>query len=118
MVDCVSAGCKLALTTFPNDKVGIKKMLAANGRLPTMCAAAAAYVTGRNGSVRKVEAVIKSGECYSLDKLQITGSDLLAMGISGITVGRVLGKLLNHVIEYPEDNQRGILANIARQIEL
>lgn len=117
-VDCVSSGCKLALTTFPSDKIGIKKLLAQNGRLTTLCAAAAAYVTGKNGSVRKVEAVLKSGECYSLDKLQITGSDLLSLGISGITVGRVLNLLLEHVIEYPDDNNRDILITIAKQMDL
>ena len=111
-------GCKLALTTFPSDKIRIKKLLAQNGRLTTLCAAAAAYVTGKNGSVRKVEAVLKSGECYSLDKLQITGSDLLSLGISGITVGRVLNLLLEHVIEYPDDNNRDILITIAKQMDL
>lgn len=49
----------------------------------------------------------KRGECVSLKELQVTGSDLIAAGMTpGKEIGETLNRLLELVIEDPEQNQK------------
>ena len=62
-----------------------------------------------------VDEIIASGECYSLGKLAITGSDLIALGHPpGHEIGEMLDMLLGHVINCPEDNSREALLKLLR----
>jgi tRNA nucleotidyltransferase (CCA-adding enzyme) len=49
-------------------------------------------------------------------ELAITGSDLLAIGVSGPGVGRMLTQLLNRVLEEPSLNTRDALLALARKM--
>ena len=63
-------------------------------------------------SAPALRAVTESGECFSLDTLSVTGSDLLALGYRGEAVGKALEALLDHVMDVPSDNEKGRLLSL------
>ena len=62
-------------------------------------------------NVRKVyEQILNNQDCLSLKELAVCGKDLIESGIKpGKELGELLQKLLEHVLEVPEDNQKEIL---------
>lgn len=51
--------------------------------------------------------ILAQGQCVSLKTLAVTGKDLIQAGMKpGKEMGTVLEELLQHVLEYPEDNQK------------
>jgi tRNA nucleotidyltransferase (CCA-adding enzyme) len=59
----------------------------------------------------------RDGECVSLKTLAVNGRDLMEHGVqSGKNMGQVLNRLLEHVLEKPEDNQKEILLNLLGEI--
>ncbi len=53
--------------------------------------------------------IIKNGEPYKISHLDIKGEDLMNMGISGSNIGITLERLLDFVIQSPEENRCDIL---------
>ena len=94
----------------------IKKLLSGYGIAAVRCAAAAQDIlcgTTGNSWLKSVEEVIRSGECFLLSDLAVSGSDLISLGhASGPGLGRTLSALLDHVIQHPEDNTREALLKI------
>lgn len=109
-----SAGCALALEGRIKTALEWKKRLAEKGEAVCLCAAAAIKAVYGGDDIRLLRRVIRSGECYSLKELKITGDDLTALGYSGRDLGRALEALLAHVIEYPQDNDRELLLRLAK----
>ena len=64
---------------------------------------------------RRLRAVLRSGECWSLASLAITGGELAALGYAGRELGEELLRLLEHVIDCPEDNRPEILCKLASE---
>lgn len=64
---------------------------------------------------RRLRAVLRSGECWSLASLAITGGELAAVGYAGRELGEELRRLLEHVIDCPEDNRPEILCKLASE---
>ena len=61
------------------------------------------------------EALLRTGACYQLSQLAISGEDLLRLGISrGKTVGRILNALLELVMEGDLPNQAEVLLDAAK----
>lgn len=58
---------------------------------------------------RGLSRTLRSGECWSLSGLALSGEDVRALGFSGPQVGRRLALALDHVIDHPEDNRKDIL---------
>lgn len=57
--------------------------------------------------------IVAEKECTSLKMLAVTGRDLIAAGMQpGRELGEVLNRLLEHVLEYPEDNQKKVLIEL------
>lgn len=52
--------------------------------------------------------------CVSLQQLAINGNDLLNLGMHGQAIGQTLHQLLQHVLEYPEDNEKQTLLALAQ----
>lgn len=51
--------------------------------------------------------ILEAGDCLDIRSLAVTGKDLIALGMKpGKEIGLVLNQLLQHVLEYPEDNTR------------
>lgn len=66
---------------------------------------------------KELKAVLKSGECFSLKHLAVTGDDLLSLGLKGPDLGEMLKFLLEYVMEYPDNNKREILLELAKYSE-
>lgn len=63
--------------------------------------------------------ILRRGQCVSLKTLAVTGSDLIADGRRpGRELGALLQKLLEHVLEVPEDNQKEILLNLSKTLSI
>lgn len=61
------------------------------------------------------EQIIAEGQCVILSDLAINGGDLLAMGIRGKEIGKILREALDLVIEHPEKNDHDALLAFARE---
>ena len=61
--------------------------------------------------------MLKSGECFSLRHLAVSGDDLLALGIQGKELGDTLRFLLDYVMEYPGNNRRELLLSLVSRGE-
>ncbi len=66
---------------------------------------------------KALKAVLKSGECYSLQNLAVSGEDLMKQGLKGKDIGDMLNFLLEYVIDHPQMNQRDILLSFASATE-
>jgi len=120
----------LSIPKFPDGRTGVKRLFSKYGVDAVRYAAAIQDVVKRGSSsaaqsepresssstsLARIDDIIASGECFSLSKLAISGSDLIAIGYSpGHRLGEMLDILLNHVLENPEDNTREKLLEIAR----
>ena len=68
-------------------------------------------------SAKALRAVLRSGECFSLKHLAVTGDDLLGLGLRGRDLGEMLNFLLEYVMEYPDNNRRELLLSLAAGTE-
>ena len=60
--------------------------------------------------------ILEQNQCVSLKTMQISGDDLLAIGIpAGRQIGRILQALLEDVLENPEHNNYPYLLEAAKQ---
>lgn len=107
-----ASGVKAALYAPPEDRNAWKRLLADSGADAAACAAAALDALRPAGIVKALRALQESGECCSMQQLAVRGRDLTALGLQGEAVGAVLRRLLEHVIEHPEDNQKEILLKL------
>ncbi len=65
-----------------------------------------------------LRAVLSSGECWCLSSLAVGGEELRALGYSGRELGEALARLLEHVIDRPQDNKREVLCELAKERKL
>jgi len=106
----------LAIDGIPEDGIGIKTLFAKYGVDAVRCAAGARDTLEGGSALKRVGELIACGECFSLNKLAVTGSDLIAIGHPpGRELGLSLDSLLSHVIEHPGDNAREALLEMAKQ---
>ena len=77
------------------------------------CAADVSDALYGGQSRKALRAVLRSGECFSLKHLAVSGDDLLALGLRGREIGDMLQFLLDYVMEFPENNQRELLLTLA-----
>lgn len=111
--NCSSA---LSIKEFPDDHVGIKRLLAKYGTDVVRCAAAARVALRDSSALMNTHEVIAGGECFSLSALAVSGRDLISSGCpAGREIGETLAVLLDHVIENPKDNTRGALMKIIEE---
>ena len=69
----------------------------------------------RTGEI--LDEIQADGDCLTLKELKIGGKDLISMGMPpGKEIGSVLNKLLDWVLDHPEDNQREILMKMAEEL--
>lgn len=101
----------------PTDSLGWKKLLNRFGVDTVTCAVQAYAVIMGVDLEKELKAVLKSGECFSLKHLAVTGDDLLSLGLKGPELGEMLKFLLEYVMEYPDNNKREILLELAKYSE-
>lgn len=66
---------------------------------------------------RCFEEIIAEKECFSLKQLEISGYDLIALGIKGRKIGKILEKLLSLVIDEKLENNKTELINKAVELK-
>ena len=98
-LDAASAG----RCAVPSDELGWKLLLAEYGLDKGRIVAALERKT------ELVDKIISSGQCLSLRQLAVTGADFPML--KGPALGVHLNKLLRHVLEHPQDNQKEIRKN-------
>lgn len=65
---------------------------------------------------QQIEEILVSEEALTMKELALTGKDLIAMGYPpGPVIGQIKRFLLEHVLQYPQDNQKERLAEIVRK---
>ncbi|MBQ7370482.1 MAG: HD domain-containing protein, partial [Blautia sp.] len=66
-----------------------------------------------DGVERCYQEILEAKDCVSLRTLAVSGKDLIAAGYRpGKELGSTLQRLLEHVLEHPEDNQKEILLRL------
>ena len=66
---------------------------------------------------QQTEHILSSGEAYRVDMLDISGGDLMNIGITGADISKTLNILLDRVIDSPELNLKEKLLTLAKQID-
>lgn len=94
------------LWNIPYSRQGCKRLIAEYGSDVAAC-----YAKGK-GQFNDYESILASGECVELSQLAVSGSDI---PFSGPLVGKTLSKMLNYVLEHPEENKKDLL--LARFLE-
>lgn len=113
---CCTAG-ELLSGPQPRGAVEWKRCLRDKG-VDAVSLAAAVYDAFPGGSCRReLKAVLKSGDCFSMKHLAVTGDDLLALGLEGRELGNMLDFLLDYVIEFPQFNRRELLLSLVSGTE-
>ena len=75
-------------------------------------------LTDAQGLIDRCAQIRTRGDCLSLGGLAVDGRDLMdACGLRGRAVGAMLHRLLDAVLEHPEDNERERLISLARQMK-
>ena len=116
-IRCCTDAETLLSTEPPTDSLGWKRFLNRYGVDTVTCAVQAYSVIMGIDLEKDLKAVLRSGECFSLKHLAVTGDDLLAIGLKGHELGEMLKFLLDYVMEYPDNNKREILLELAKDSE-
>ncbi len=65
---------------------------------------------------RMLSQVVEQKQCVSLKTLAVTGRDLISAGYKpGPELGEMLKEMLDHVLEYPQDNDREKLLALLKE---
>ena len=115
-IRCSADAAELLAKGAAKTAVEWKRQLKDRGVEPVRCAAKVRDALYGGRSDRALAAVLKSGECFSMKHLAVSGDDLLALGLRGREVGDMLNFLLDYVITFPAYNTREVLLNLANQV--
>lgn len=80
-------------------------------RWPALCAMTGLEITALPVS-RAIRRMVLRPNAGREKELALTGGDLYALGLRGEEIGKVQKRLLEHVLAYPEDNERERLLEI------
>jgi len=116
-IRCSADAAALLEASVPKTAVEWKRQLRDYGVETVRCSARVRDALRGGRSDRALAAVLKSGECFSMKHLAVSGDDLLALGLRGRTLGDMLNFLLDYVISFPGNNTREILLNLAQATE-
>lgn len=114
---CCMQSEKILTSPPPDNSLGWKRLLNAYGVDSVSCAVSVYSAVYGTDCEKQLKAVLKSGECFSLKHLAVTGDDLLGLGLRGAELGEMLKFLLDYVMEYPDNNKREILLSLAKTSE-
>lgn len=111
-------GIRLIKNKTPSEKLDWKILLSQNGIDTARCAAASSDVLFGKGKLKLLDSIVESGECFSRSELSVSGNDLMELGFHGTEIGYALDALLSHVLEFPEDNKKDLLINMAAELNM
>ena len=116
-IRCCTDGAALLEEEKPHSAPEWKQLLRRWGVDTVSCAARCRDTLDGGSSSRELKTVLKSGECFSMKHLAVSGDDLAALGLKGRELGEMLNFLLDYVIEYPDNNRRELLLSLAGNTE-
>ena len=116
-IRCCTDGAALLEGRKPRGAPEWKRLLRRWGVDTVSCAARCRDALDGGSSSRELKSVLKSGECFSMKHLAVSGDDLTALGLKGRELGEMLNFLLDYVIEYPDNNRRELLLSLAGNTE-
>ena len=116
-IRCCTDGAALLEGGKPHSAPEWKQLLRRWGVDTVSCAARCRDTLDGGSSSRELKTVLKSGECFSMKHLAVSGDDLAALGLKGRELGEMLNFLLDYVIEYPDNNRRELLLSLAGNTE-
>ena len=116
-IRCCTDGAALLEGEKPHSAPEWKQLLRRWGVDTVSCAARCRDTLDGGSSSRELKTVLKSGECFSMKHLAVSGDDLAALGLKGRELGEMLNFLLDYVIEYPDNNRRELLLSLAGNTE-
>ena len=112
-VSIAADSCLILESPLPRTDLARKKALKRYGVETVRCALSCMDAFNGGHESRELRRILKSGECFSLKHLAVSGDDLLALGLRGRAVGEMLEFLLDYVMEFPDNNRRELLLALA-----
>ncbi|HIT32669.1 MAG TPA: tRNA nucleotidyltransferase [Candidatus Enterenecus stercoripullorum] len=105
----VAAGLDLLHAGLPEDERQWRHALARHG--PDCCRSAAsmAMALGDEEPGHVLESTLAAHPCLTAKNLALSGGDLAALGLSGPDIGKAQARLLEYVLDRPEDNHQEVL---------
>lgn len=101
----------------PGDERAVRRWLAGAAAATDDALRAEQLRTGRPAAwLADVERIRERGDAVRRGDLAINGGDLLALGLTGPAVGRVLDRLLDRTLDDPALNRRDTLLALAREL--
>ena len=101
----------------PGDERAVRRWLAVAAAATDDALRAEELRTGRRAAwLGDVERIRERGDAVRRGDLAINGGDLLALGLTGPAVGRVLDRLLDRTLDDPALNRRETLLALAREL--
>ena len=116
-IRCCEDCCELLHSAPPKTAKEWKRLLNRYGVDTTECAALCSDILYTGHCRDALRAVLRSGECFSIRHLAIGGDDLVELGFKGKELGEMLNFLLEYVMDYPENNRRELLLQLASGME-
>ena len=116
-IRCCTDGVALLSQPKPSTPPDWKRLLCRMGVDTVSCAARCLDALDGGSSYRELKAILKSGDCFTMKHLAVTGDDLAELGFRGRELGEMLAFLLDYVIEYPANNRRELLLSLAGNTE-
>ena len=116
-INCCQDVSRILEEDFPETTIMWKNLLRRWGVDAVSRAAACHDAFTGEGCIKALKAVLKSGECFSMQNLAVSGEDLMKQGLKGKDIGDMLNFLLDYVIEHPKNNERNLLLSFASAVE-
>ena len=64
-----------------------------------------------------MEDLLAKDACFSLKQLAVNGQDMMALGLQGPAIGKMLQTLLDAVIDDAVENERNALLSLAQKMK-
>ncbi len=112
-IKMAEAVCEVLREGLPGEMKAWKHLLASHGQDVCVNAALVAKALDNYDFGPVLREIIESGECWSTKSLAVDGNDLKKLGYSGKALGQELEVLLMYVIEYPAENTKERLLELA-----
>jgi len=124
LIDAVTVLVRYHDWRFGETKAGMRKALNKIGvsLFPLLLAVQRADIAGQSDYDRDVKyervnraeklylEILADNEAFTMKDLSVSGQDIMSAGIpAGPQVGEILNSMLEHILEYPEDNKKEIL---------
>lgn len=109
--------CVMMESALPQSDLNRKRWLNRYGVETVRCALACRDAFTGSHESAELRRILRSGECFSLKHLAVSGDDLLALGFRGRALGEMLEFLLEYVMEFPDNNRRELLLSLAAGTE-